>query len=383
MKTSGIIVTILLVVLALGLTVWIGRYQAKTDVLMPTTAPAPVDPGPEVSKTGPFPKAVAEVTEHNFGVMALHQTGEHKFVIKNEGQAELQLVARKEDATCQCTLGKLADGDTIPPGESREVTLNWEIKVMVESFRHSAKIRTNDPENRIIEFVVTGRIDQRFIVSPGDTWEVGELSPTEPTKVEGTIHSRTVDELKIQSVKTTNDKVSVTYDPMTTEELTEKGAKCGYHVRAVVAPGVPIGPFSEKVTLLSEDDERKEFDIQLKGYLAGPIEFLGPAYRKETSVVAMGEFPSDTGKDVTLSLFVRDFDQDLELLDVVPKSDRVQFELKKDEKLKGKARRYQLKVKALPGPHVDFLTGPALKFELKFNHPNAESVVLKVRMLAI
>ncbi len=208
MKTSGIVVTVLLGIFALGLTVWIGRYQAEPEVLIPTTSSSlPPDPGPPISPTGPYPKAVVESAEHNFGVMALGQKGEHQFTIKNDGEAELKLV--KGSSTCQCTLGELADGDTIPPGESRSVTLKWEIKVVVENFRHSAKIHTNDPENRLIDFVVTGRVDQRFSVSPAMTWEVGELSQTESTSVNGLVFSRAIEKFDIVSTKTSHERVTV------------------------------------------------------------------------------------------------------------------------------------------------------------------------------
>lgn len=376
--------TILLGALALGFTVWIGRYEGKSDVLIPKAAPpVEADPGPEVSKTGPHPKAVTEATEYDFGHMVLGMEGEHKFVVKNEGEAPLKMIARREDATCQCTLGELADGDSVPPGESREVKLKWKIKAPVENFRHSAKIRTNDPENRVIAFVVQGKVDQRIITEPGDLWEVGELSRTEPTTVKGTVYTTALEHFTILSATSPNDKISVTYEPLTADELKEKEAKNGYHVQAVVAPGVPIGPFSDKFVLHTDDEERKEVEVKLQGNLSGPIEFLGPAYHKESNLITMGEFKADEGKEVTLSLFIRNFDGDLELLDVTPPSDRVKFELKKDEKLTGKTRRYQLKVKVLPGPQLDLVTQPSLKFELKFNHPEAPSVSMRVRMLAI
>lgn len=382
MKTSGIVVTIVLGVFALGLTVWIGRYKAEPEVLIPRTASSmPPVAGPKVSETGPHPKAVPDSTEHNFGIMALGNKGEHRFTIKNEGEADLKM--EKGASTCQCTLGELGEGDTIPPGESRSVTLTWEIKVLVENFRHSAKILTNDPDNRVLDFVVTGRVDQRFSVAPGAIWEVGELSQTEPTSVTGWVFSRTNDKFALHSPKTSKDQITVTLEPMTPEALAEKGAKSGYQVRAEVAAGAPIGPYSESFSLMTDDETTKTIDIKLQGHHAGPIEFLGPAYRKETSQISFGEFSASEGKEITLSVFVRDFDEDLQLLSVDPPSDRVQFELVKDEKLTGKTKRYRLKVKVLPGPQLDVVAGSPLKFELKFNHPEAPAAVMNVRMLAI
>lgn len=381
MKTSGIVATILLGIVALGLTVWIGRYQAQPEALIPQTPTKPAaELGPKVSETGPHPKAVVESMEHNFGLMAIGQKGEHRFTIKNEGEAELKM--EKGESTCQCTLGELGDGDTIPPGESRTVTLKWEIKVLVETFRHSAKIRTNDPENRVLEFVVTGKVDQRYNISPATTWEVGELSQTDPTTVKGYVFSRAVEKFALNLARTSNEKVTVNIEPMSAEDMTEKGAKSGYEVRAIIAPSPPIGTYAESITLATDDDTIKELEIKLQGQHVGPIEFLGPAYRKESSQVSFGEFKASEGKEVTLSLFVRNFEADLELQGVTPASDRVQFELVKDDKLTGKTRRYRLKIKVLPGALLDVISAPPMKFELKFNHPEAPSVVLNLRMLA-
>jgi hypothetical protein len=253
---------------------------------------------------------------------------------------------------------------------------------MVEHFRHSAKIRTNDPKNRVIELVVHGRVDLRFKVTPGDVWEVGELSRTEPTKFTGYVYSSVVEQFAIKSVTHDEKKLKITPEPMTAEELKERDATSGYAIHVEIPPTVPVGTFAENVVLMTDDESQKELPVQVHGRMNGPIEFLGPAYRAETSMLLFGEFPADKGKEVTLSLFVRNFEGDLELLGVDPPSDRVQFELKKLEKLAGSTQRYQLKVRVLPGPPINLLREPPLKFNLRFNHPEAENVSLDVRMLA-
>lgn len=382
MKTSGIIASLVLGALALSITVWIGRYEGSTKVLVPDSAPkAPVDPGPPISEAGPHPKAVTETTEYNFGKMGVHQKGSHKFTIKNDGPVELKLVAG--ESTCQCTLGELADGDTVPPGESRDVTLSWHIKAMVETFRHSAKIRTNDPDNRVIELVVTGKVDQIYQLSPGQYWEVGELSRTEPTKFTGQVFSTVDDAFEFKSLTFDDKKMKVTYEAMTSEDLAQKEAKSGYNVLVEVLPGVPIGPFAESLALKTDDEGEGAIQVKVNGRMTGPIEILGPAYRAETNQISFSEFPAAEGKEVTLSLFVRNFEGELQLLSVEPASDRVQFELKKKEQLAGTTQRYQLKVRVLPGAPIDMLRGPAMKLNLKFNHPESENMAIDVRMLAI
>src|SRR5579872_2905137 len=58
--------------------------------------------GPPVSKTGPYPKAVIEETEFEFGRMEVGEERSHAFIIRNEGEAPLLL--KKGKTTCKCTM---------------------------------------------------------------------------------------------------------------------------------------------------------------------------------------------------------------------------------------------------------------------------------------
>ena len=73
-----------------------GDDQGKTP---PPVLPAEPD-APAIAAQGPYPKAVAAETEHNFGTAMQHSKGHHEFVIRNEGEAPLELVALRKDRTC-------------------------------------------------------------------------------------------------------------------------------------------------------------------------------------------------------------------------------------------------------------------------------------------
>src|SRR5689334_21555935 len=53
-------------------------------------------------KSAPQPKAVIEETEFKFDCMEVGEERSHAFVIRNEGQAPLEVVAGP--TTCQCTV---------------------------------------------------------------------------------------------------------------------------------------------------------------------------------------------------------------------------------------------------------------------------------------
>ena len=141
MKSANVYVSVLFLVCALVLTVWLGRGDTlnKAD----TRRSQPEQPIPVPSKTGPQPKAVTDETEYDFGVMKQGSKGRHVFVIRNEGKAPLEMVALKKDMTCQCTVGELGK-EGLRPGESTDVTLSWTIKSPNPNYQHHAIVRTND-----------------------------------------------------------------------------------------------------------------------------------------------------------------------------------------------------------------------------------------------
>ena len=383
MKTSGIMAAILLGAVALIATVWIGRYQGQIPVVTPNmVVDKPEDVGPPVSPTGPHPQAVIAQTDYDFGTMSRGQKGAHVFTITNEGKAPLVLMARKEDTTCQCTFGELKDNDSIPPGGSTEVTVNWEIKAMVTEFRHKATVRTNDPNRRTIELVVSGKVEQLYQFGPATPWDFGEVPIGHPGQMVTEISSKVWTELPITGYTSTSSHLTATWEPMLEDDLQKYGVKCGQKITLKLAAEAPAGLLNETLTFTTGIEEAKEISVGVKCQRPGPIELVGPAYRKETNAVTLGGFAAADGKEVTVSLFVRDLEGDLQLLEVTPALERITMTLEKDAKFTGKTQRYLLKVRVLPGAPLNHMLEQALKMELHLNHPLYERMPFLLQFLA-
>ncbi|RMG40198.1 MAG: DUF1573 domain-containing protein [Planctomycetota bacterium] len=217
MQTLRIALAALIPIAALAATIYIGRSGEQPA---PTVTRRPNYDIPVPSKTGPHPKAVVPEKVYNFGVMRQGEEGSHVFVIRNEGEAPLELVARPEDTTCQCTVGKLEDGKLMP-GQSTTIELKWKIKSPNPYFEHSAIVRTNDPKNSSIVLRIRGAVGKDLLIYPLQTWECGTISEDEPTVLKGSIHSDIHDSFKITKIETSSKYVSVEYRPLTAAELEE------------------------------------------------------------------------------------------------------------------------------------------------------------------
>lgn len=383
MKPNAVFLSAVFGVLALISIIWLGRYPVTTSSTESGTPVKPEEIGPPISRTGPYPKAVADHTSHDFGVMMVKQKGSHKFTIRNEGEAPLVLMARKEDATCQCTIGELGTNEAVPPGGSVDVTLSWEIKVLMPQFRQSASIRTNDPQNRIIKFEVTGRVEESLALVPPNEWDIGEILENEPTLATGSLQSAVLEQFTIERYECTNPLVEVTWEPLTAEQLENRKMKSGYTVRVAVAPGSPVGPFSEIVKLFTSVELAPELQFKVRGHRPGPIEFFGPGYRGDANYLFLGEFSAQQGKEVTLTAFVREIEGELQLLKTEQKYNSVEVDFKRAPGSEESAvQRYLLTIRVPPGALQDRQRANAEKLDLYFNHPRAERVRITVDFLA-
>lgn len=415
------VTAIIALVIALAGTVWLGRGNG--DIQSAAPAPKQADTSedrPKISPTGPYPKAVVDNPLHNFGSMAVGQTLSHQFILKNEGEAPLEV--KKGATTCKCTLSEMKE-NTIAPGESVEIELTWTPKSAQEHFGQTATIYTNDPENQELKLQIEGMANN-LIAFTGDYegsphWSLPTMSTTDPVSFTGKIHTKYLDEFKILDIESSQKGLTSKFKPLTAEELKEADAKTGYSIEVTADPEqFPLGGFNERLTVKTDiphdlsppgseeahdhpeghdhkhDHEHAEpsgprnFVIQVSGNHTGPIRIVptfGVHWNPQTMVLNLGEFSAKEGKSVILSMFVEGTEQPLQIVDQEIAPDFLEFELKKDEKFESKNKqRYELKfaVPAEMSP-VSFGRTNLAKVKLQTNHPNAKVIEFRVQFISL
>ena len=394
---------------------------------------------PQVVKQGPLPKAVVVGSLiHNFGTMEIGNKGEHAFTIRNEGQAPLELVARKEDHSCQCTVGTLSKNG-LQPGEETTITLNWEIKVPNTQFQHYAKVRTNDPEHDSLTFRVQGLVGRRIVLIPGAEVMVGTLIEGRPNIKTFTIHSEVLDSFALAKLEpSAPNLMEVKSRPLTLDEiqkinkpdpaaasaeaerrkLMETGAKasdgqnekheghdhaaerpqeedslagktpeakCGYEIEVSFLPGFPIGKFRESLVIQTDIKDLPETRVIFDGHRSGPIQILataGVGWSTEESLVRLGRFSASEGKKARLMIFIKKGDQEFKIEDAKIDPPVLKYELIKDMKFQAAGReKFDLILEVPPGP-TPISLGAQNRGQIKFttNHPEAKEIKLEIEM---
>jgi len=115
---------------------------------------------------GPAAAQVISATPKSidFGTMKQHEMKEGTIVVRNDGAAMLKIDEVKAD--CGCTVPTL-DRDTLAPGESTEIKVQFDSKLFEGRVYKSVQIMSNDPDNPVVDVMITADIHAPLTVDPG------------------------------------------------------------------------------------------------------------------------------------------------------------------------------------------------------------------------
>ncbi|MBL8827700.1 MAG: DUF1573 domain-containing protein [Planctomycetaceae bacterium] len=155
------------------------------------------------------PRMEFDTLSYDFGVMDVGETGQHTFTVRNTGDAPLKI--KVASTTCKCTL-IAAPADGIPPGESRELKLEWKTIQPIDGFRHGGTLSTNDPRYPAINVRVEGRVRARVAHVP-EVVTMGQVLQGYPTQATATIISQVWDQFTLEIIDCSLPQVRVELAP--------------------------------------------------------------------------------------------------------------------------------------------------------------------------
>jgi len=200
--------------------------------------------------------------EHDFGVMAPEEDGEHIFVIKNVGEEKLTL--KIGASTCKCTVGELGN-ESLEPGEQTEVKMSWTVNTSDKSFGQSAELRTNDPSKVAIRFEIKGQVVRELQLVPEEI-TFGEIAAGDDIEIEVKVFSYLDYSVRAGEPTFSDEALNelaefkvTTFEP-TAEDGIHEAAKQAFRVQATIKPGLKQGPINQNLMLplLPEGDEQQE-----------------------------------------------------------------------------------------------------------------------------
>ncbi|MCI0638400.1 MAG: DUF1573 domain-containing protein [Gemmataceae bacterium] len=372
-----------LIAALLGIALGVGLTWAELGPYALAPAQLTVD----MNKLQPRAEVVGNAT-YDFGYMEQDARGSHTFEIRNTGEAPLKLA--KGATSCKCTLSNL-DHDTVQPGESAKIVLEWTASSISNDprFRHSATIRTSDPRRPHIDLWIEGEVSRSHKLVPLDL-RLPAISVGEGATAELDLYGYHGDKLTIKRQEYTDSSLA-SYFELRTEEMPaeqvkqERGATAGKILHVTIKPGLPLGPLLQRIRLWLDLPGDPIVEIPIEGHVSGDISIVGPrTWDSEHSLLVLGEVQRDKGAESKdLHLLVKGEHRDkieLKVVDVRPEFLQVEFE--KPQSVEGaEVVKIPFTIKVPRGaPTVDHSVtiGKAGQIELETGHPTTPRLQIHV-----
>ncbi|MCO6456802.1 MAG: DUF1573 domain-containing protein [Pirellulaceae bacterium] len=335
------------------------------------------------------PRAVVVNGEvHSFGTMERDTNAEHVFVVKNVGDAPLNM--EKGETTCKCTVSEMVD-NSIPPGGSAKITLRWTAADPGETveFRQVARFRTNDPNRPLIELIISGFITQSIRATPEELL-VDRLSANEENLAYFNLfayqHQRVeVLEYRLQP-EAIAEHFTLEFRPLTSEELqSDPKAVSGQRVTVRIRPGLPLGKLEGTLTLKTNAENNPDLDVAIHGSVISDLSIVGGNFKTTSNVLTLGSFKQSVGAKANLHILVKGpYRNDIQMkVAATSPSDVLKATIGEPDRSNDKIVRYPLTIEVPPGSRqmTSFSTEPetAAKVILESTHPQAKELQVLVR----
>jgi hypothetical protein len=241
--------------------------------------------------------------------MMLHASGRHEFVVRNAGDAPLQL--RPGGTTCKCTLAELPR-DAVPPGGEARVALHWNTGERTGPFTHGATVWTNDPQRPSVQLQVTGRVlapvqfDRPHVV-------FNDVGRNEMATDDVLLYSQLWEAFEIVRVEGSHAALAWDVEPAGRQPLDDALARCGYRVRVRLDAQQLRGKhFVESLVLtvrpVLPDGPEQQISLMVTGNVASRAELFGRTLN-DARVMDVGHVRRGHEYRERLVLLVRDAPQ--------------------------------------------------------------------------
>jgi hypothetical protein len=259
------------------------------------------------NKDQPVPRAEAVEPTFEFGTMQRGTKKSHEFTIKNVGEAPLKLLEGHK--TCKCTEFRVPQ-ETIPPGGTAQILVEWSAKTDYGPFRQTATVLTNDPFRSSIDLTIDGTILTASGIEPPEL-AFDKIPIGEQRTAEVFVMAMLQDELSVSDPQFSDpalrDKFDVKIEPADKKDLPNESARRGYRVSVTAKEGLPVGRFFHWLSLKTNLADAETLEVPVSGQVVGDIAVHGApgVWNEEQVALRLGTVKSSEGRKEKLNIVVR------------------------------------------------------------------------------
>jgi hypothetical protein len=279
MSSKRILVVMIAVLVALTAAISYGADQpAKPKKTADAKAePAAKDAAPRLTIIEPV---------KDYGTIPKGEKLDWSFVVKNTGDADLQITAAKPG--CGCTV---ADFDkVIKPGETGKVTAHVDTTAFAGPIAKTVTLETNDLTTPTAQLTIHAIVKPYVEAFPAGFVRFNLLQGETDAQVV-TLYSEEDEPFQVTNIEVPGDWVKATFEKAAEGDKAPNVGRPGqdqYRVKITVGgPDAKLGPLADKVHIITNSKHQPDYFISISGVIR-------PPFRIEPTVLNFGEVsPSD------------------------------------------------------------------------------------------
>lgn len=232
----------------------------------------------------------------DYGVVPKGDKLEWAFLVKNTGNADLQIIAAKPG--CGCTV---ADFDKlIKPGETGKVTAHVDTTNFAGPIAKSVTLETNDPSSPTSQLTIHAVVKPYVEAYPQGYVRYNLLQGDAETQ-SVTLYSEEDEPFEIKNVEVPGEWVKVDYkkieDPAQLAQNVGKAGNAQYRFNITVGgPDAKIGPLADKIHIVTSSKHQPDYFVSINGVIR-------PTFRVDPLGVNFGEVaPTDNAATRSITL---------------------------------------------------------------------------------
>jgi len=379
----GVLVAVSLPILSGERDVYTAHVERSTDGTVVQTARVTSLANLRRQQAAGGPRAQVDNPVHNFGRQDALTVHDHVFVIRNVGDAPLDLT--EGPTSCKCTLARLQQ-HTVPPGGKTQAVVRWNTG-RDETYAHSATVYTNDPRNPALRLSIKGEVRTLLRCVP-DRLVFARVEPGETPSAAALVYSQIWPQLDLESVVPTMPGIEYTIEECDPAEQESLHATSARRITITLPPDLPEGYFSSGLVLHCKPpggaEEPIEYELPVEGKVIRRLCVYGPEIDVQ-GTINLGRIRQGTAAHVRLLLKLRDPVSELPVkrIHTTPSFLQVRIEPHGTAESTGLGL-YYLHI-GVPKDAPTFRLPPARRgtIHIEFDHPRCTNLDLPVDLIVI
>ncbi|MEM7456374.1 MAG: DUF1573 domain-containing protein [Planctomycetota bacterium] len=207
--------------------------------------------------------------EHDFGSVAKGSRQEHIFEFENTQDCDIQLTSVR--ASCGCTKPEVLTS-TVGPGETAQVLTVFDTYFKPGEKRATVTVAITKmngySEYGEVQFAIRGDIRQDVVLNPGKVSFDGIEPETESQRTVNVMYAGNP-QWRILDVRSTNPNLTVEARETRRDH---QARRVDYELVVRINGDQPIGLFSDQLTLITNDNNTTEMNVNVEGTIKAMLE---------------------------------------------------------------------------------------------------------------